>query len=328
MSGPTSGPVSFGPGPHQAAPQAAARAPMGQRSALNGSAPTVTPAGGLTAPLAGPVTGPPTSLRPDASRRLAAKPVPSPKPRRHGLYAAAWACSGLIAGTYVFALILRQDGGPFLARSDRETIDAASLAKTQADVAQLQKSLGQIEGDVARIKVDQAQTDEREKQLVTRVATVETRVTQFGDQIAAAVAPPAAKVAKVPSPAVEPAQSLVAKGAASRIATAALPTPAPVAAPPVVAPPQAQAPANGDVAGVLLARGPSLDALRLSWGLLNERHKGTLKSMEPRVVEVEPGSFQLLAGPVANPAEALKVCSALKSRGVACQPADYRGSAL
>lgn len=261
---------------------------------------------------------PDPSMRPDDDRRQnqkAAKAVRPVKPRRHGLYAAAWACSGLIAGTYVFALILRQDGGPLLARM--EAVEPAALAKTQADIAQIRSTMGQLEGDVARIKIDQAQADEREKQLVGRVATVETRVNQFGEQIAAAVAAPA-KQASTTAAATAPA-----KTPAARIATAAIPPASPAPQP------QAVAPATGEAsAGVLLARGPSLDALRLSWSLLNERHKATLKSMEPRVVEVEPGSYQLVAGPVANPAEALKVCSALKARGVSCQATDFRGKAF
>lgn len=79
---------------------------------------------------------------------------------------------------------------------------------------------------------------------------------------------------------------------------------------------------------MLLARGPSIDALRLSWSLLNERHKGALKTLEPRVVQVEPGSYQLIAGPLASPINALKVCATLRARGVACQSADFKGDAL
>jgi hypothetical protein len=286
-------------------------------------APVAPPA--MQGPNSRPLAGPDPSLRPDlamrhdSERRHKSKPAKPAKPRRHGLYAAAWACSGLIAGTYVFALILRQDGGPFLVRTD--AVETAALAKTNADIAQIKTTMGQLGSDVARIKIDQAQADEREKQLLGRVttfegrvATVETRVNQFGEQIAAAVAP--TKQASAPAAAPAPA-----KTTAARIATAAIPQPA-VSTP-------AAAPVTGDAsAGVLLARGPSLDALRLSWSLLNERHKGTLKAMEPRVVEVEPGSYQLVAGPVANPAEALKVCSALKARGVSCQATDFRGNAL
>lgn len=247
-------------------------------------------------------------LRSDPAKRLAPKTAKQ-KPR-HGLYASAWGVFGLLAGAYVFTLVLKQDGGPLLiARGDT---DAASAAKTQADVARLQQTVGLLETDVARIKIDQAQVDEREKKMAQRVASVETRVEQFSGQLVQAPAP-AAKVAKTQPPAA-PAQA--ATPPAARLATGALPTqPTP-------------APEQQDASGLLLARGPSLDALRLSWSLLNERHKGTLKSFEPRVVEVEPGSYQLIAGPVANPAEALKVCAALKSRGVACQAADFKGSAL
>ena len=79
---------------------------------------------------------------------------------------------------------------------------------------------------------------------------------------------------------------------------------------------------------ILLARGPSIDALRLSWSLLNERHKGTLGTLEPRVVSAEPGLYQLIAGPIASPADAAKVCANLKARGVTCQAAEFKGDGL
>ena len=81
-------------------------------------------------------------------------------------------------------------------------------------------------------------------------------------------------------------------------------------------------------AAILLARGPSLDALRLSWSLLNERHKSSLGSLEPRVVTTEPGTHQLIAGPFASAADAAKACATLKSRGVTCQPAEFKGEGL
>jgi hypothetical protein len=266
-------------------------------------------------------------LKSDSAKRLAA-PVRAKK--SHGLYAAAWALSGLIAGGYVFTLLVRQDSGAALA------LRSEDVTKTQADVAQLQRTVGLLETDVARIKIDAAQQDEREKQMAQRVATVETRIEQFTTQVIAAApqpTPPAnartAKAAPPPAPAAAPP--------AARITTSTITPPAQPAAPApqrelATARQTTAAPATDETkepaAAVLLARGPSLDALRLSWNLLNERHKQTLGGFQPRVVEVEPGSYQLVAGPVANPAEAMKVCASLKSRGVACQAADFKGNAL
>jgi hypothetical protein len=258
---------------------------------------------------------------------------------RHARYAVAWAAVGLLAGGYVVTVLMKQDTLATLAARTETITDTSTIApvaggKTQSDVADLQRAVGSLESDMARLKAGAVQQDEREKSLSTRVAVVETRIDQFATTLTMAATGPAAsaRLAKAPPPA-QP------KNAAA-IRTGALPEPVALKDTPggreVVAARQANpiaAPENPTVvadaaSAVLLARGPSLDALRLSWSLLNERHKGTLKSLEPRVVQVEPGSYQLLAGPIANPADAMKVCAALKARGVACQAADFKGDGL
>ncbi len=81
--------------------------------------------------------------------------------------------------------------------------------------------------------------------------------------------------------------------------------------------------------GLLVASGPSLDSIRLSWNVLSQNHGNVLGSLEPRILPAGDGSaFQLIAGPFASDAEAQKACSALKSRGVGCRPADYAGAPL
>ena len=84
--------------------------------------------------------------------------------------------------------------------------------------------------------------------------------------------------------------------------------------------------------GLLLATGPSVDALRLSWMLLNERHKATLKKLEPRAATGPEGSsgpsYQLIVGPVRNIDEANRLCAQLKARKVNCAPAQFAGEAL
>lgn len=82
-------------------------------------------------------------------------------------------------------------------------------------------------------------------------------------------------------------------------------------------------------AGLLVASGPSLDSIKLSWTVLNQNHAAVFGSLEPRIVPAADGSaFQLVAGPFASDAEAQKACATLKARGVGCRPAEYTGAPL
>ena len=62
--------------------------------------------------------------------------------------------------------------------------------------------------------------------------------------------------------------------------------------------------------GLRLARGASLEAIRLTWSLMNERHGAVLSGLEPRYVLV-PGPtpsqplYQLIAGPLIGAGESL-----------------------
>lgn len=83
-------------------------------------------------------------------------------------------------------------------------------------------------------------------------------------------------------------------------------------------------------AAINLGAGPSLDALRLSWSLLNERHSTVLKSYTPRYAAPagDTQAYQLMAGPIASTQEAQRVCEQLKARRVACTVASFGGEGL
>jgi SPOR domain len=287
-----------------------------------------TPADSLAASVNGPVTATPR----------ATQPRQRPK-RQSGRYTAVWAGAGVLAAAYVGVVLVGQEPIGAIANrwsaQDRDTAEmAAALARTQSEVAQLQRSVGSLEADMGRVKTQSVQAETREQAAAARIDAVETRVERISAQIA-----------QVFAKAVPPQ-----KGTLAQVAAAPRPTGAPIetGALPVkdAAPPLAQqrelaaarrAPAPAEASGttpaapaaaILLARGPSLDALRLSWSLLNERHKSSLGSLEPRVVTPEPGTHQLVAGPFASIADATKACATLKSRGVSCQPAEFKGEGL
>ena len=88
--------------------------------------------------------------------------------------------------------------------------------------------------------------------------------------------------------------------------------------------------ASGPPVGVLIATGPSLDAVRLSWQLLNETNRSVLRPLEPRYVEstTDGGLFQLIAGPVGTREEAARVCEKLKARNLRCSVTGFTGQPL
>jgi hypothetical protein len=82
--------------------------------------------------------------------------------------------------------------------------------------------------------------------------------------------------------------------------------------------------------GVRLTAGPSVDALRLSWSLMTERHGADLSQLEPRyVVGSTPSApFALIAGPLRSNEEAKNLCAALARKGIPCTVDAFTGNAL
>jgi hypothetical protein len=83
--------------------------------------------------------------------------------------------------------------------------------------------------------------------------------------------------------------------------------------------------------GIQIATGPSVDALRISWMLLAERHKGILRNYEPRFVLSTSGSgpaYRLIAGPIGSTSAANKVCGELRAKRVTCGVSAFGGEPL
>ena len=85
--------------------------------------------------------------------------------------------------------------------------------------------------------------------------------------------------------------------------------------------------------GLKISNGPSLDALRLSWSLLSDRHPAQLRNMEPRYAARVPEgdgdpTFELIAGPVKSTAEAKRICKALAAKKIPCQISSFSGPSL
>ena len=89
-------------------------------------------------------------------------------------------------------------------------------------------------------------------------------------------------------------------------------------------------PANQTEFAVQLGAGPSLQALRQSWGQLAERHAGPLGTLQPRVIapRSEGGAYRLLAGPVPSKSDAERICSELRVGPKGCFATPYAGAPL
>ena len=82
---------------------------------------------------------------------------------------------------------------------------------------------------------------------------------------------------------------------------------------------------------MLLATGPSLDSLRLSWTILNDRHADAVRALHARYVVSGKDSqrtYGLVAGPLETVADAKAVCKAITERGMPCEISQFRGNAF
>jgi hypothetical protein len=125
--------------------------------------------------------------------------------------------------------------------------------------------------------------------------------------------------------------------AAPKTATAA-PSPPPSAAPPAARAPAADPGPAASVAtktefGIDLGAAGSLDGLRNMWSNLRDRHETLLDGLRP-VITIREGSkpgvveLHLVAGPLANAGAAARLCAALGSAGLGCQPTVFDGQRL
>jgi hypothetical protein len=192
-----------------------------------------------------------------------------------------------------------------------------TVERALADIDPLKQGLGEMKMDVANVKAGMQEAVERDRILLEKVETLE-RTAHAPDKVAAAAPPaqPAAAkkqvVAKAPeAPAAAKPAAPIETGSIEQKKAAAPPKPAPV--------------------GVLLATGPSLDALRLSWTILNDRHSTTVKSLQPRYVvsgKADERTYGLVAGPLETVAAARAVCKTMTDNGMPCEVSQYRGNAF
>lgn len=83
--------------------------------------------------------------------------------------------------------------------------------------------------------------------------------------------------------------------------------------------------------GVQIASGTSLEAIRLSWSLLSERHSENFRGMEPRYVtgqDADGPTYGLIAGPIKTQSDARQLCKTLQAKAIACKVSNFSGNSL
>jgi hypothetical protein len=239
-------------------------------------------------------------------------------------YVLGYLVSALLALAYLVFLGVRPDVVAMWRDkpNDAQTVlveTQRNVERALADLDPIKQGVGEMKMDVDNMKTGMQEAMERDRLLLQKVETLERNVAQASEKVAAAPAPK--KVAAAATPA-------AAKPAASKAATAA---PAKNIETGSIEQPKAAAPVKPAPVGVLLATGPSVDSLRLSWQILNDRHGPTMKQLQPRYVvsgKADERTYGLVAGPLANITAAKDVCKTMSDNGISCEVSQYRGNAF
>jgi hypothetical protein len=249
-------------------------------------------------------------------------------------YVLGYLVSALLALAYLVFLGVRPD----VVAMWRDKPDQAQtvLVETQrnveralADLDPIKQGVGEMKMDVDNMKTGMQEAMERDRLLLQKVETLERNVAQASEKVAAAPAAPkkVAAAATPDAPKKQAAAQPAPKAPAAEITTTVtkgIETGS-------IEEKKAAAPAKPAPVGVLLATGPSLDSLRLSWQILNDRHGATMKQLQPRYVvsgKADEKTYGLVAGPLANVAAAKDVCKTMSDNGISCEVSQYRGNAF
>lgn len=178
---------------------------------------------------------------------------------------------------------------------------------------------------------------------VSEVAIANTTIVN-GSSAGSPIETGALPVVPPPAPGVRPKPRPVAVVAVARPNPVAPQQPAPAKAVAKPTPPKSQVVAFGPAIvtrapqtveprkiGVRLATATTLDALRLAWNAMRERHGDALKGLSPRYVKQSisgAGPYALVAGPVAKSTDVLEICAGLGGEVHECALATFEGRSL
>jgi hypothetical protein len=272
------------------------------------------------------------------------------KPRRRILsaYLLFWIVGAIFAAAYLALLgthpeiFASSQSGPDIEQQVAQA--QRDVNRVYSDIDPLKQSVGEIKSDVEKLKTAQQQASDRDQQLMDKIATIETTAASGKTMAQAdAAAQPTAKsqhktvAAASPDPAEEVTvvapikpQKTAAAQKSNAIETGSIAHKA-EKAPAAPSAATTTAAAKPTQIGLLLGSAPSVDAVKLNWTILNDRHADAVRNLHPRYVASGKGSertYALLAGPVASPEQAKTLCKLMMDRGLACEVSTYRGTAF
>lgn len=213
-----------------------------------------------------------------------------------------------------------------LARLNPEPQDPVEPPEAEANVAPEQAAAPEAPQPAATEAEAPAETA---KPVPTETPPAKTEERKMEEPKAAAPAPSPAKASQLapataergtheqtPKPERKPTKKVVVLNARSGDAagSAGGQPPAITFGPAIVTP-------AAEAVAIHLDAGPSLDALRLRWSVLRERHRSALRDLEPRYLvsgTARSPSYLLMAGPISTKEEASRICALLRARSVPC----------
>lgn len=252
----------------------------------------------------------------------------APPTGRSAAYLAIWALLASIALGYLALLAIRPDLASGLIVGPSESTPESNrgqraMTKALAELSDVKKTLAKVEGELSALRQQLTDGAKRSAELEARVAALETGRRAEATPIAGAATGAFQTVVASADANVGIETGTLAgatvEGAVSDRGSKAPPLPVAKAAV-IAAAAKSEPKEKGPPVALLVGTGPSVDALRLSWQLIQDGNGRLVKSLEPRYAEsaAEPGVFQLYAGPVESKEEAQRLCQRLKAKQVRC----------
>ena len=279
----------------------------------------------------------------------------TPSRRLFRAYLAMWGLAAIVAMGYLGTLAWQPDQlAPAQPKVAEPEPSLRAAAKALAEVGTVRQAVDTLQRDVGDLKDTVEQRNDQEKTLQSRVSALEERVASLPSSVttttpanisAAKPKGPEPKVAEKAEPkAVEktvekPAEKTQAKPSTKGAAQKAGSTPASgsktaietgsITQPEIVFG-EAVVTRAQELYAVQLDTASSLDALRMRWGLLIERHGSTLATLQPRYIAPpnKGGPYRLLAGPLTSAGAARDICVELRPQLPFCSTTDFAGEPL
>lgn len=275
---------------------------------------------------------------------------PQIKSRTLTKYSLIWGAASLISLLYLILLVAQPAFVADLLGSGSHSSELEATRKavneSVAEVRSLRETIDVFRGELVEMRAQVSGQTDATRDLASRMATLETdvaeqqKVAALDPQVVKAKEAAAKKAAKEVAAKEAATKKAAAQAEASKKAEAGLETgsvaqPAtggPITfGPPTVTTTTMAPPSGGNLVGVQIATGPSVDSLRLSWTLLNERHGDSFRALEPRYTTDMSGAeqtYDLVVGPVASVDEAKRLCQELALKATPCIVSRFTGDSL